>query len=170
MNKFRKFLTWSIIIVEIVCVAQTIHATGWSYEIQTSEGPKTLILPEGMTFEEAYIEMSKLYIEERIDHEKLIAQTNELIEKSKEFEETSLKLKTLQNELVQKNEEITNLYKKLNRVHPVYFLATAGVSTDAFKKLDHVSIGFGAELFETWIAMLEVSYPWQFSFKGGVKF
>lgn len=169
-NLFKKILMILIIFVEGLCVVQAIHAAEWTYTIQTSAGEKTLVLPEGMSFEEAYVEMAKLYIEERFDHEKLIEQTTELIAKSKEFEEISVKLQALQNELVQKNEEISNLYKKLNRVHPVYFLTTAGVSTNAFAKIDSIDLGFGLELFETWVAVVEVSYPWCFGFKAGVKF
>ena len=167
---FKKVLTISIILVESLCVVQAINATEWIYEIQTSAGEKTLVLPEGMSFEEAYIEMAKLYIEERADHEKLIEQTAELVAKSKEFEEVSAKLKTLQDELVQKNEEISNLYRRLNRVHPVYFLTTAGISTDTFAKVSSIDLGFGLELFESLVAIVEVSYPWCFGFKAGVKF
>ena len=170
-RRLRKLLTIIIIIVECLCVNQIISADGWSHDIETSDGIKTIILPEGMTFEEAYIEMSKLYIEERLDHEALIAQTQDLIAKSKEFEEASVELQALQKELAEKTEELSNLYKKLGRVHPVYFLTTAGITTGTlFQTVDSINVGFGVELFETWLTILEVSYPWTFGVKVGVRF
>lgn len=167
---FRKLFAVAIIIVECLCVNQVLSAENWSYDIETSAGTKTIVLPDGMTFEEAYIEMSKLYIEERLDHEALIVQTQDLIAKSKEFEEASVHLQTLQKELSDKNEELSNLYKKLNRVHPIYFMTTVGLSTNTFKEVDSIDVGFGIEFFEMWIAMIEVSYPWSFGAKIGVRF
>ena len=170
LKALRRFLIIAIIIVECLCVSQVLSAEGWSYDIETSQGTKTIVLPEGMTFEQAYIAMSKLYIEERIDHEALIAQTENLVLQAKEFEAASVKLKELQSELVAKEEEIASLYKKLNRIHPVYFLFTGGVSTNEFKAVDSIDIGFGAELFEYLVVIAEVSYPWSLSLKAGVRF
>jgi len=170
-KKFKKILVIATIVTELVCFAQVLHADDWSQTIETSVGPKTLVLPEGMTFKEAYVEMAKLYLEEKADYEELIKQTEDLMQKSKDFEAVSLQLESLQDELSQKNAELNELYKKLNRTHPLNFLVTAGVSTDlTFSKLTSMQVAFGVELFEGWLLMLEAGYPLSFSFKTGIRF
>lgn len=169
-NGFKKVLTILLIVIEGLLISHLVFADSWSYDIETSRGTKTIVLPDGMTFEEAYIEMSKLYIEERYNLEDLMAQTDELVKKAEAYEASSEALQKLQKELSDKTEEINNLYKKLNRTRVVYFLAEAGVSSAEFKKIDRIDAGFGVLLFETVALIGEVSYPWSFGIKAGVKF
>ncbi len=78
----------------------------WETTIQTSRGEQTLTLPEGMTFEEAYIHMAKMYLEERFDHEDLIISAQTLVKQVESFRHENQKLYDL---YVQRGEQYKNL-------------------------------------------------------------
>ena len=170
-NKLKKIISILVIAAELVCFVQIAHAEDWSYTIDTDNGPVTLVLPEGKTFEEGYIEMAKLYLGERADYEKLLAETEDLIAKAKEYEDAVAELQKLQDELAEKNEELNTLYKKVSKGQALNFIITAGISTDlSFNKPTKADVGFGIEILHGWIIMVEASYPLEFTFKTGMRF
>lgn len=167
-DKFKRWVSILLIIVEFVALGHLAFAQ--SFQVQTSIGTKTLVVPDGMTIEDAYVEMAKLYIEERADHEKLISQTEDLVEKAKKYEEVSNELNNIKSDIIDKDNEIINLYKKLNQKRFLAPLFMLGVKTEGFKKVDGVSIAAGVEIFERASLFVEMSYPWSIGLKAGVKF
>ena len=170
-NKFKKIISILIIIVEALCFTHFAFASDWSYTIETSVGPKTIILPEGKSFEEAYIEMAKLYIEEKADCDRLLKETEELTQQVKEYEASSIHLEELQVELIEKNEEINKLYAKISKGQQFNLVATAGLSVNnTFDKIVGMTVGFGVELFGRWLIMADAAYPLSFTFRTGIRF
>lgn len=170
-NKFKKIVSFLIILVEALCFVHVVYADDWSYTIDTSAGPKTIILPEGKTFEEAYVEMAKLYIEEKADCDRLLKETEELTQRVKEYEAASGDVEKLQTELIQKNEEINSLYAKISKGQQFNFVVTAGLSVNnTFDKIVGMTVGFGVELFGRWLLMADAAYPLSFTFRTGIRF
>lgn len=170
VDKLRKIISFCIIVIEILFITQVSLAESMEFQVNTSIGIKTVIVPDNMTLEEAYIEMAKLYIEERADHEKLIEDTQAIIEKANSFEVVSDELQTLKNDLIEKDNNIIDLYKKLNQKRFFTPVVMFGVGTDSFKQIDHLSFGLGCEFFESTSLIFEVTHPWSINLKVGVKF
>lgn len=170
LNKFKKIITIFVIIVECVCISQIAFANQVSFEIDTSIGKKTVVVPEGMTIEEAYCEMAKLYIEEKVDHEKLIAQTQDLIEKAQQYEEASQKVISLKETLIDYEKKLAELYKKLAKRPFVSPIVLLGATTSTFDKIDSVSLSAGVEVSDSFIVLAEAHYPWSFGLNFGMRF
>lgn len=81
-----------------------------SYKIETSRGTQTVEVPKGYTMEEAFIEMAKLYLEERFDHEDLIKETNALTISVRDYTERV-------EDLTNKNFTLLGNYKQLEVLH-----------------------------------------------------
>lgn len=129
-----------------------------TFTIDTSRGEVTLVIPDGVTLEEAYQEMASLYLEERYDLEEAIEEIDSLTE---EIERYILEVEELQKEidaLQEENSILVELYERELR-------------TDAFSPM--VSLGFGIEgdtsyygsasvglrFFESWFVTADFSYP-----------
>jgi len=169
-NRFRRILAIVIIVVECLCVSQVVAAQQQSFKIQTSIGEKTLVVPDGMTIEEAYCEMAKLYIEERASYETLAIQTEDLVSKAKEFEETSRKLVSAKQELADKEAQLADLYKKLGKTPMFSPVVLVGMNTASFDRIDAFSISAGVEIYGSAVVLAEATWPWSFGIKAGVKF
>lgn len=170
MEKLRKIIIFLIMFVEVICITNTAFAKDNEFVVSGSFGTKTLIIPEGTTIEEAYVEMAKLYLEEKADNEKLISQLEDIIQKSNDYEVTSLKLKSLQEDLNEKNKELIKLYQEITK--PVLFspLIDFGITTSEFKKIDGMSLGLGVEILEKAMLSCVISYPFSIGIRAGVKF
>ena len=144
--------------------------TAKSYVIETSRGEQTVVIPDGYTEEQAFLEMSKLYLEERFDHEELLGQTENLlasIENYKSEVQNYMEKNTL---LVKENDELVALYKKLSRVRLVTprLALRGGFSLDTEEPL--IGVSAGVEVLEKLTIMTEVSYPLSLGLQIGVSF
>lgn len=105
MNKLRNFfLIISLLLLSFPLIAQE------SFIIETSEGEKEVVIPEDMTPTEAFLEMSKLYWEERYDLEEALKQIDELIPKIREYEREVARLEEEIDKLQEENEELVKRY------------------------------------------------------------
>lgn len=80
------------------------------YQIETSRGVQTVEIPEGYSAEDAFLEMAKLYLEERFDHEDLIKEAGLLTASVKRYTEK------VEN-LTSKNHSLLGDYKQLELLH-----------------------------------------------------
>lgn len=80
--------------------------------ISTSQGDKTLVIPEGLTLEEAYCQMAQLYWEERYDREELQTTVVDLTEKAEAYISSNESLIETQTQLIQSYEDLSGLYEE----------------------------------------------------------
>lgn len=170
LDKIKRILILLLILIESLYVGNLLFAESNEFEVKGSFGTETVIVPEGMTIEQAYVEMARLYLEERADNEKLIEQFEDLKQKASDFELVSIKLKSMQEEVIEKNKEIIKLYQKLTS--PVFLspLVEFGITTSTFKQIDSISLGLGVEILEKALLSISLSYPFSIGIKAGVKF
>lgn len=102
----KKFL----IVIVLVLVGVGLFAN--SYTIETSRGTQILELPEGYSFEEAFVEMAKLYLEERFDHEDILVVVNDLNLKVEYYMKRVDELNTKNNSLSERYANLNDLYKR----------------------------------------------------------
>lgn len=138
--------------------------------ISTSQGDKTLVVPEGMTLEEAYCQMAQFYWEERYDREELQATVADLTEKADSYIASNEELIQSQTELIQNYKDLSSLYEEK-------------LKTPWFKGLLSVDLGwsipsnqmngtlYGGVLIKDRITLeAGLGYPWEVHLKAGVVF
>ena len=105
----------------MLCLCMMALCFGQSFRIETSQGPKQLVVPEGYTLEEAYCVLGQMYFEEKIEHDALIARCKELLSQVDDYVS---KVDTLNkeneslmgeyNNLSEDYAQLSALYKKMN--------------------------------------------------------
>lgn len=142
----------------------------WGFTVPTSKGDVELTIPEHMSLEEAYVEMARLYLEERYDHEELIAAT--------ERQSTSVSSYIIANQELRK--QYQSLLKDYNLL--VESMQTEikgnplrgflGIEVDFEEKFSIMkpSILVGCCLFERFLITTRFSYPWSIGIGLGTTF
>ena len=138
--------------------------------ISTSQGDKTLVVPEGMTLEEAYCQMAQLYWEERYDREELQSTVETLTIKAEDYMTANESLIQSQTELIQNYSDLSELYEEK-------------LKTPWFRGLLSVDLGwsipsnqmngtlYGGVLIKDRITLeAGLGYPWEVHLKAGVVF
>lgn len=141
----------------------------WSTTIETSRGEQTLTLPEGMSFEEAYVYMSKMYLEERFDHEDLLEEVDKLTQSIDSYIEKNQALREKNTNIQEQYEELSNLYEEEART--VFFTPTlqVGLQQNLGKNTIQGHFGLGGRIYETFHANLLVSFPLSIGLMIGVE-
>lgn len=140
---------------------------GQTFVVQTSRGEYPLVIPEGTTIEQAYIQMAELYLEERFDHEDLITHTQTLLRQIQDYKNSIIQYSQSQEILIGKQKELTSLLEarsKTTLVAPVLGLQ-ASYNFEAMQ----VSILAGVRLFEKIDLMTQLGYPLSFGLYLGVR-
>ena len=134
----------------------------FAYTISTSRGDIEVNIPEGMTAEEAFCKMSKLYLEERWDHEDLIEKSQSLSESIDSYISEINELKNKNKNLISEYEKVIDLYS--TAIKTKMFTPYIGLSleSDIESNLFGVGISFGGILFEKVLVQTSVLYPWSF--------
>lgn len=147
------------LIVTLILCFLTLGVFAQSYEIETSRGMKVVQVPEGYTMEEAFLAVSKLYLEERFDHEDLIKEVEELPEKIDTYIEKNEILNQKNKELILEYENLDRLYRKELRPRVFTPFLSLGYHFDIENNTNNFHGAFGGFLFETISLQTIISYP-----------
>lgn len=138
--------------------------------ISTSQGDKTLIIPDGMTIEEAYQQMAVMYWEERYDREELQATMAELTTASEEYMKANEELRESQNILIQNYADLTTLYEEKTRVPAVRGLMSLDLGWDIIDNQLSGTLYGGVLIMDKVTVEAGLSYPWKAHLKAGIIF
>lgn len=134
----------------------------FAHTISTSRGDVEVNIPNGMTAEEAFYEMSKLYLEERWDHEELIEKSQDLSESIDAYISEINELKEKNKELISNYEKAMSLYSTATKVKVFKPYIGLNIESNLESELFGGGITFGGLLFEKIIIQTSVLYPWSF--------
>lgn len=156
----KKFLVSLFLLISILCYPQ-------EFQIETSQGTKTLIIPEGKTVEEVLVEIAELYWKERYDLEALQEDHLELIQKIEQYKNSINELEQKVQSLIRDQDDLINLYEKKERRSNFKFIPLLGVG---FNNKDlSGKLGIGLFLFDKILVQLELSLPYELSIMFGYK-
>ncbi len=119
-----------------------------AYTVPTSRGDIELTVPDGLTLEEAYIEMARLYLEERWDHEKLLEESALLTKELDIYIEENKQLRAQYNKLLTSYTKIDELYAELTKVKPMSSIITANASYDLVNRNVNLALTGGWCFYE----------------------
>lgn len=122
MRKLRNFF----LISSFIFLLTTSNLFASSYKIETSRGPQTVEIPEGYTELEAFLEMSKLYLEERFDHEDLLSSVENLKTSYEQVKQEKSDLDNLYKDAIKDRDELSDLLSKESR--PKFISPSIGIS------------------------------------------
>lgn len=134
----------------------------FAYTISTSKGDIEVNIPEGMTAEEAFCEMSKLYLEERWDHEELIEKSQALSKSIDSYISEINDLKSKNKNLISDYEKVIDLYSTATKTKMFSPYIGLSLESNIESNLFGVGISFGGILFEKVLLQTSVLYPWSF--------
>lgn len=129
-----------------------------SFIIETSRGPREVVIPEDYTVEEAFLEMAELYLEERWSHEDTISDHKRLIDAVK-----------LYRQMVEEYEHEISVLEDMTRRPTVSPLlsGTVGLTVDGGYT---VGVGGGAMFFDRITTQIFVEAPFVIRLGIGYRF
>ena len=137
----RKLLVFSLVFSLVLgCLG--------AYIVPTSKGDVELTVPDGLTLEEAYIEMARLYLEERWDHEKLLEESALLTKELDIYIEENKQLRAQYNKLLTSYTKIDELYTELTKVKPMSSIITGNASYDLVNRNVNLALTGGWCFYE----------------------
>ena len=141
-----------------------------AYTVPTSKGDIELIVPDGYTLEEAYVEMARLYLEERWDHEDLIDKADDLTREIDIYIDENRALRESYSKLLKDYEKLNSLLEAKSKVVPVQgFLGINASFSERFSVLTP-SLKAGVFLFEKVMLETSLGYPWSLGIGAGFVF
>ncbi len=165
MNRLRSFfLIFSFLIGLTI---SNLFAT--SYVVDTSKGPQVVEIPSGYTTLEAYLEMSKLYLEERYDLEELQLTVTPLLDSIEQYKKDVKGLEDSNEILIQDYKDLEILYKDKSKVRVFQPTISLGVQQGGIGEI-HFHVSFGGILFEKIMLQTMISYPFALGISIGVQF
>lgn len=169
MKKQRNFFLISkIIILLIVFSFSNLYAK--DYYVDTSRGPQKVVIPEGVSEIDAFLTVSRLYLEERWDHEDLINDTDNLLKEIEEYKKSNDSLELLYKEAIEKGKEISDLYKEKSRTKLVSPELVLGSSYVFKEGTILMNLMIGAEFFEKFKVYTNIGFPFSVGLSIGVSF
>lgn len=158
-----------LILIPLVFSLNLFASEEWT--ISTSQGDKTLVVPEGLTLEEAYCKMAQLYWEERYDREELQKTVSVLTTKTEEYLEVNESLKESYSKLNSDYKELTNLYAEKTKTPLARWVFSLGVasSLEGTKNASFSLFG-GVVVANSVLFEAGISYPLGISLKTGIVF
>lgn len=135
--------------------------------ISTSQGDKTLIVPEGMTLEEAYQTMAQLYWEERYDREELQATVEDLTASAQTYIDSIEALQSAEKALRDDYDSLLALYKEKTKTPWIEGLLGADMGYNLDGSLT-AGLWGGVLIKERVLAEAGFRYPLGLTFKLGV--
>ena len=165
LNTFKKIL---LVLCLIFCCGLLL-ASEQSWTISTSQGEKELIVPEGMTLEEAYQTMAVMYWEERYDREELQASLDQLAADAQSYLDDATASRKALNELLLSYQNLVSLYEDKTTIP--WVKGTLGM--DFGYRVDNTFSGtlWGGVVFKEKVTLeAGLSYPWNLHLKAGIIF
>lgn len=150
------------IICLLLMIVSLFSLSAKSYEIETSRGIQKVSIPKGYTIEDSFLEMSKLYLEERFDHEDLLEVSENLTLNINKYKKEIENLNFLYEKSIKENEQLKDLYKEKSKVKIV--VPSFGISAISSKVF---SFDAGIILFERFQITTVLSYPLAFGLRFG---
>ena len=160
----KKLFLFTIIFLFIY----SILSADWT--ISTSQGDKTLVIPEGMTLEEAYQQMAVMYWEERYDREELQATVEDLTIKSEEYIEANTALRESNDSLIQNYADLTDLYEEKLKTPWVKGLLSVDLGWGIPDNRFNGTLYGGVLIKERVTLEAGLSYLWELHLKAGIIF
>ena len=142
----------------------------FAYTVPTSRGDIELVVPAGYTLEEAYVEMARLYLEERWDHEELLDKSNELTQQVDIYVQENAQLRLDYNLLLDDYKHLAELLESKSKVVAVKGLIGAGATFSESFSVMSPSLKIGALLFEKITVETYLSYPFSLGLTVGFIF
>ena len=143
-----------------------LFAQEWT--ISTSQGDKTLVIPEGLSLEEAYCQMAQLYWEERYDREDLQDSVQVLTEQVSSYIEANKELQKEKDSLILSYSELSSLYEEKTRTPWFRGLLSADFGWSFYDNQMTGAIYGGVLIKERVTLEAGIRYPWSVSLKAGV--
>jgi hypothetical protein len=122
MKKLRNFF----LVFSFIFLLTVSNLFASSYEIETSRGPRIVEIPEGYTELEAFLEMSKLYLEERFDHEDLLNVVDDLKSNYTKVKQEKSDLDDLYKDAIKDRDDLSDLLSKKSK--PKFVSPSVGIS------------------------------------------
>lgn len=151
------FLIISIFLLSLPLVAQE------TFTIDTSEGEKEVVIPEDMTPTEAFLEVSKLYWEERYDLEKALKEIDELLPVIEDYKEEVALLEKERDKLEEENDLLVEKYEEAlaEAQKPELFIPYVGIDGgwDFVNEIPAMGIEANVMIKEKFIIGVGFDYP-----------
>lgn len=138
------------------------------WTISTSRGDKILVVPEGLTLEEAYCQMAQLYWEERYDREELQATVKDLTEKTEEYIAINESLVKSQATLIQNYKDLSHLYEEKLKSPWMKGLLSVDIGFPLLEDRINGTIYGGVLIKERITLEAGLGFPWEVHIKAGV--
>ncbi len=164
MNKLRSFFLICSFLIGLTI--SNLFAS--SYVVETSRGPQVVEIPSGYTEVEAFLEMSKLYLEERFDLEDIQADVEVLLDSIEQYKRDVKKLDDDKNTLIADYKDLEKLYKKQNKLQ--IFQPSIMLGTQYSEDVMNAHVFIGGTLFEKVSVHAMLSYPLAIGIAVGVQF
>ena len=152
----KKIFTLLLVLISFPLIAQE------SFIINTSQGEKEVVIPEGMTPTEAFLEMAKLYWEERWDHEQTLKREQEAYD---QIDRLNVVIDDLQKEIEKLQEQLRETERLLDKALKPDPFALRTIITYGNNS---VGGGLSITLFESVGASLSAEYP--LGFRVGISY
>ena len=145
-----------------------INAYATTVQIDTSEGPTPLVVPDTYDqLKQSYITMAKLYVEERYAHKKSLAQVDQLL---KDVADLKTVNGNLIGQIAKLNTQITDLTKQVNHVKLLQFGVDGFYQTNLVNLTPSVGIGVRAEILQKFgvrldyspLTSIQIGFDWKF--------
>ena len=158
----------ALLLLISIFMVYPLFAEGWI--ISTSQGDKTLVVPEGLTLEEAYCQMAQLYWEERYDREELQSTVEDLTEKADDYITSNKELIQSQTELIQNYKDLSILYEDKLKAPWIRGLLSIDMGWSITDGQFNGALYGGILIKERVTLEAGLSYPWRIHLKAGVVF
>ena len=159
----RKLLVFSLVFsLALGCLG--------AYTVPTSRGDIELVVPTGYTLEEAYVEMARLYLEERWDHEELLAKADELTVQVDDYVRENESLRVQYNALLNDYARLAELLEEKNKLVPIQGILGIGATLSEKFSVMSPTIRIGAFIYEKILIETQLSYPFSLGFSAGFIF
>jgi len=155
------------IVVALILIFSSLLCFSQSYEIETSQGVRTITVPEGYTIEETLIEIFQLYLEERWDLEALLTDHAELITEVEEYKVLVNEYEIKVNDLLTDYDDLVKLYDKREALANFLFMPTIGFSYGEEQLSGR--FGLGILWFQRVFTTLNIETPYRIGFTLGIK-
>ena len=161
----KKFIAVAL----LALLSFTVSATEGEWTISTSQGEKTLVIPEGLSLEQAYQQMAVLYWEERYDRETLTATVAELTAEVEAYQSSVEELTSSQEELIGLYRDLQSYYEADSESKSPWVkgMFSSAVGYDWKNKSIAVDLWGGVILKDLFIVEAGLGYPWSAKVKLG---
>lgn len=157
------------IIAAIMFLIANVAMASAVYTVPTSRGDVKMVIPDGVTIEQAYVGVAQLYLEERYDYEELRDSADQLITDVTDYQGQVAQLTLDYQNLSQAQTGLTTVLDakvKTDWIQPLVFLSIGSIGSVPIFNGSSITIGVLA--FEKIIVGTSVIYPFSLGFTIGM--